>query len=168
MKIPKHILIPTLEIIIGLILLVRELYQMTILPSIHDKSLELISFFKYKENTYSLIFVWLVVTIVGMLSLKRHKRMWISNQVLIIAILFGALIATVFSLIYKSPEGLIWGLVIIGILIIEYKYFKSNFTKAIKPSQLENIVCVSTGLFLALIFWIIELTRLSYNLFEVL
>jgi hypothetical protein len=120
MRISKNVFIPTLEIIIGLTMLVRELYQMTVLPSVQDRTLELISFFKYKENTYSLIFLWSIVLIIGIVSIKNNKRMWTSNHVLIVSTLCGSLIGIILSLIYKSPEGLVWGLVAIGTLNIDF------------------------------------------------
>jgi hypothetical protein len=169
-KITKQ-LTPITEIIIGLILLVKELYEMTVLPSINDDindTYGLVDFAKYKENTYSLIFFWTFVLLIGVISFRNNQSKWFANQTLVFTVFFGSFIAIIFSLIYKSPIGLVWGLILIGTIIAEYLYYKSPLTKELKPTKIHIAICLTIGLLSAILFWTIDITQLNYKLTEVL
>jgi len=96
MIINRHKILPAIEIILGTILLISEIYQMTYLPSIHDNLYDgLVDFDKYKENTYLLMFLWSLLLIIGIISWINEKKKWISNTILNIIALCIVLVAVI-------------------------------------------------------------------------
>jgi len=58
--------LPIIEISIGAILLIREIYQFNKLPSIHDNLYGgIVDFFKYKEDSYGLMLLYSVLILAG-------------------------------------------------------------------------------------------------------
>lgn len=96
MIIDRRKILPAIVIILGTILLIREIYQMTYLPSIHDNLYGgLVTFFKYKENTYALIVLWAILLITGIIGWINDNKKWISNKILIIIAICIVLLAVI-------------------------------------------------------------------------
>jgi len=96
MIINRRKILPAIVIILGTILLIREIYQMTYLPSIHDNLYGgLVTFFKYKENTYALIVLWAILLITGIIGWINDNKKWISNTILIIIAICIVLLAVI-------------------------------------------------------------------------
>lgn len=82
----RNKIISVIEILLGIILFIREVYLMITLPSIHDDIYGgLIDLFKYKENTHFLILLWILLIAIGIVSWFNVDRKWISNKILVMA-----------------------------------------------------------------------------------
>ena len=87
----KAKLISLFEIVIGAILLIREVRDFTVLPTIAeaDKMFGgIIDFVKYKENTYSLLYLWTLLLATGISYWISKKSHWIFTQILLITLFF--------------------------------------------------------------------------------
>lgn len=121
----KRNIFPITEIVLGSILLIREIYQFTILPSVHDYYGP-IDFGKYKENTYPLMFLWSLLIILGILSLKNEKLKWISNQILIVTIIILVSTLLINTIIQSEAVSVILGMVLMGLTILEIKLYQKD------------------------------------------
>lgn len=165
MKISRH-LVPLLEALLGVTLLVKELYQWSVLPGMYDKTYEFVDFAKYKENTYSFIFLWSVLLIIGLIGLINNVSKWLANQILIFAVTIGLMIGVIFNGVVKSPEVIIWGILLSAALFVAYKFHKSKLTEAVKPTQKYIVISLVVGFIIAITFWTIEITCVNISLFE--
>ncbi len=158
MIIKRHKILPLIEIILGTILLIREIYQMTYLPSVHDNLYGgLVDFMKYKENTYSLIYLWSILLITGIFSMKNAKLNWILHQILIILISIITLVPMVFMIIQGQVIAVILGLFLIGLILLEIRLYQSDLREKLKIININKLTSIILGLFSALIYWIIEI-----------
>jgi CDP-diglyceride synthetase len=159
MIINRRKILPVIEIIVGTILLIREIYQMTYLPSVQDNLYGgLVDFVKYKENTYSLIFMWSILLITGIFSWINDKLKWISHQILIITISMIILVSMLVMIIQNQAAlSAIFGLLLIGLIILEIRLCRSDLIEKLKLNNINKRTSMILGLFSALIYWIIEL-----------
>jgi hypothetical protein len=159
MILKRHKILPAIEIILGIILLIREIYQMTYLPSVQDNLYGgLVDFAKYKENTYSLIFIWSILLITGIFSWINDKLKWISHQILIITISMIILVSMIVMIIQnQSALAAIFGLLLTGLIILEIRLYRSDLIAKLKLDNINKMTSTILGLFNALIYWIIEL-----------
>ena len=65
--------IAVIEVTIAVILLTREVYQLLTLRSVYapDDGL-IIEFEKYKEDTYAPMFMWYILFLAGIMSLRKN------------------------------------------------------------------------------------------------
>jgi hypothetical protein len=155
----RNKIISFIEIVLGIVLLTREIYQMTFLPSIHDDNSYggLIDFAKYKENTYSLIFLWLLLLLTGITGLISSKLNWIFTQSLLITI-FGILSLT--AVFLGKNEPLFIGafiLISIGFFILEKQQYRADLLEKLEITNRTKIISILSGLLCSLIYWIIEI-----------
>lgn len=147
----KSKIIPLLEIIIGSILLVREIYDFFTLPSLYNDN-ELVDYSKYKEETYAFSFLWVLIILVGLVSLKNQKLKWISHQVLIILLLIISLI--LFIAIFQTLQFIevILGILIIGLIILEIILYRKKLRARLNITPSNVIMSIMMGILCTLIF----------------
>jgi len=152
--------ISRIEIILAILLLIREIYQFFTLRSIYGPFNGLIrEFEKYKENTYSPIFMWIIILITGILGLKVKKRFWIWNQISLLMIF----LSMIFPLIYIYFSGwripvLIILIILIGLLIyIQILMNNKNLIDKYAIGLKDKIFAVSVGAIFAIIYWLIKI-----------
>ena len=68
--------IAVIEVTIAVILLTREVYQLLTLRSVYapDDGL-IIEFEKYKEDTYAPMFMWYILFLAGIMSLRKNRAL---------------------------------------------------------------------------------------------
>jgi hypothetical protein len=88
------------ELIAGTILLVREIRDFIRLPATTEVW-ETISLFKYKENTYCLLYLWTILLFAGISYWLNLKLNWFFNQVLLLTLFFIAIIELIFILYFE-------------------------------------------------------------------
>jgi len=147
----KSKVIPLLEIIIGSILLVREIYDFFTLPGLYNDN-ELVDYSKYKEETYAFSFLWALIIIVGILSLQNQKLKWNSHQVLIIFFLTISLI--LFIAIFQTQQFIvvIFGIFITGLIILEIVLYRKKLRARLNITPSNVIMSIMMGILCTLIF----------------
>ena len=88
-------LIALLEIFVGVILLIQEIRDFISLPTtteVDEKWGGIVDLFKYKENTYCLLYLWVLLLFTGGNYWINRKLHWIFNQILLITLLFATLL----------------------------------------------------------------------------
>jgi len=99
MKIKKNkaALIALFEILVGVILLIQEILDFISLPTmieVDEKWGGLVDMFKYKDNTYCLLYLWTLFLFAGGSYWINRKFHWIFNQILLITLLFATFLTT--------------------------------------------------------------------------
>ncbi|WP_321281900.1 hypothetical protein [Marinifilum fragile] len=150
--------LPVLEIIVGITLLTRELYQLKRLPSIHDNLYGgLVDFFKYKEDAYGLIILWSTLIIAGLFGLKNEKLKWLSNWILIIVIIGLVLVPFILVLTQKEVLAIILGILLLGLIYVLIQVANSNHFIELKISNTNKLISTIIGLIVVLSYWVLEL-----------
>ncbi|WP_282125065.1 hypothetical protein [Marinifilum flexuosum] len=150
--------LPVLEIIVGITLLTRELYQLKRLPSIHDNLYGgLVDFFKYKEDAYGLIILWSTLIIAGLFGLKNEKLKWLSNWILIIVIIGLVLVPFILALKQKEVLAIILGALLMGLVYVLILITNSNLFNDLKISNTDKLISTIIGLIIVLSYWGFEL-----------
>jgi len=150
-------IIAIVEMILGTILLMWEVHQMSYLYSIHDPITEVADFFKYKEQTYSLAFLWTILLITGLSYWINKKLNWILTQVLIIMISVNFLWPFVLHSSNSFFVILVTLLIIIGIVLLEINEFKPKVLKEKGITRISKMIALTLGLFLSIVYWTIKL-----------
>lgn len=147
----KSNILPLFEILIGTILLVREIYDFFTLPSLYNDN-ELVDYSKYKEETYAFSFLWVLIILVGLVSLKNQKLKWISHQVLII--FFLAISLLLFVAIIQTQQFIIviLGILIIGLIILEIILYRKKLRACLNITPSNVIMSIMMGILCTLIF----------------
>jgi hypothetical protein len=154
MIIRKQRILPLTEILIGSILLAREIYQFIVLPSIHTYHGP-VDFIKYKENTYSLIFLWVLLLLVGILSLKNEKIKWISHQILIINFLTLTTLALVNYIYMRETIAIFFGFVLLGLIILEIILYRTDLRVRLNTTVKNIITTILLGISCTLIYLVL-------------
>jgi hypothetical protein len=153
----KNKIIPLIEIFTGVILLIREIYQMTVLPSIHDSRYELVDFFKYKENTYSLMFVWVILLLSGFSYWINRKLYWIFTQILLITI-FSIFLVPFCKNVDTVPIG--WWIIsiftMLAFITIEVLLYRQKILENFNIDKKVKVTSIILGISSSIIYWIIE------------
>jgi hypothetical protein len=154
----KNKIISLTEVILGTILLTREIYQMITLPSVHDNLYGgLVDFSKYQENTYSLTFLWLLLLSTGITGWINKKINWLFTQTLLITI-FGIASLTVIILGHNEPLFIVvFILISIAFFLLERRLYQADFLKKIEITKQTKIISILLGLLCSLVYWIIEI-----------
>lgn len=147
----KSKVIPLLEIIIGSILFVREIYDFFTLPSLYNDN-QLVDYSKYKEETYAFSFLWVLIIFVGLVSLKNQKLKWFSHQVLII--FFLAISLLLFVAIFQTQQFivLILGFFVLGLIILEIILYRKKIRARLNITPYNLITSFMIGILCALVF----------------
>ncbi len=146
------------EVILGTILLTREIYQMITLPSVQDNLYGgLVDFSKYQENTYSLAFLWLLLLLTGITGWINNKINWIFTQTLLITI-FGIVSLIVVFLGMNEPLFIVvFFLILIGFFFLEKRQYRANLLEKLEITNRTKIISILLGLLCSLIYWINEI-----------
>lgn len=125
----KTILIPYIEIIIGIILLSFEVYDYCTLYSIAEVDAMyggIVDLCKYKESTYCPIFLWTILTMTGISYWISKKLYWSLTQVFILLLLVKTILPFYAIFIELNPIVFyILPLIYITLfIVIESKLFK--------------------------------------------
>lgn len=153
----KYKIIPTIEISLGILLLIHEIYQMFHLQSIHDSLYNgLVDFAKYKEETYSLTFLWLMLIFTGVSGWLNDKLYWVFTQILLVTVC----VLFFFPIIQVSSTGfglmIISVLFVIGIIYLETRLYRQELINRLNINSKTKMISISLGLLCSVIYWIIK------------
>ena len=96
MKIEKSKTISLIQILLGAVLLTREIYHFMILPSGKEDIMGgLVTLYKYKENTYSNIFMFTILLVTGVSFWINKRYYWVLNHILL-GLISGIIILFIF------------------------------------------------------------------------
>lgn len=150
--------LPIIEIVIGAILLIREIYQFNKLPSIHDNLYGgLVDFFKYKEDSYGLMLLYSVLILAGLLGLKNERFKWLTNWSLLIVISGLVIVPFILMILQKEILAVLVGLLVFGLIYLIIYLNRSDLFKRLEITNKNKMISISIGLFVILVYWIIEL-----------
>ena len=154
----RNKIISLTEVVLGTILLTREIYQMISLPSVQDNLYGgLVDISKYQENTYSLTFLWLLLLSTGITGWINKKINWIFTQTLLITI-FGIATLTVIILGQNEPLFIVaFILISIGFFLLERRLYQTDFLRNLEITKQTKIISILLGLLCSVIYWIIEI-----------
>ncbi len=150
--------LPIVEIVIGAILLIREIYQFNKLPSIHDNLYGgLVDFFKYKEDSYGLMILYSALILAGFLGLKNERFKWLTNWSLLIIISGIVIVPFIFMILQKEILAVLIGLIVFGLIYLIIYLNRSDLFKRLEITNKNKMISISFGLFVILGYWLIEL-----------
>ncbi|MBS4058712.1 MAG: hypothetical protein KGZ82_15470 [Bacteroidales bacterium] len=150
--------LPIIEIVIGAILLIREIYQFNKLPSIHDNLYGgLVDFFKYKEDSYGLMLLYSVLILAGLLGLKNERFKWLTNWSLLIVISGLVIVPFILMILQKEILAVLVGLLVFGLIYLIIYLNRSDLFKRLEITNKNKMISISIGFFVILGYWIIEL-----------
>ena len=150
--------LPIIEIVIGTILLIREIYQFNKLLSIHDNLFGgLVDFFKYKEDSYGLILLYSILILAGLIGLKNERFKWLTNLSLLIVISGLVIIPFILMILQKEILAVLIGIIVFGLIYLIIYLNRSDLFKRLEVTNKNKMISISIGLFVTLGYWIIEL-----------
>lgn len=159
MKIGISKIISIIQILLGTVLLTREIYHLIILPSGKEDIMGgLVTLYKYKENTYSLIFLWILLLMTGISYWLNKKINWTLNQIFLIT-LMGIIVFPFLTTDLLLSNGLTLFYAIIIILILLGGLILLNQPKNLKEISInmkDRILTVFLGILSVVIYWIIK------------
>lgn len=159
MKIGISKIISIIQILLGTFLLTREIYHLIILPSEKEDIMGgLVTLYKYKENTYSLIFLWILLLMTGISYWLNKKINWTLNQIFLIT-LMGIIVFPFLTTDLLLSNGLTLFYAIIIILILLGGLILLNQPKNLKEISInmkDRILTVFLGILSVVIYWIIK------------
>lgn len=149
MKIGRSKTISIIQILLGTVLLTREIYHLIILPSGKEDILGgLVTLYKYKENTHSNIFLWTILLITGLSFLINKRYHWALNHISMILI-SGIIIIPVLikNMIFIDPRELY---IFITVFIISLTsiivLYKSKTATKLVISLKDRIIAIVLGI----------------------
>ncbi len=154
-------LISLAEIIIGLILLVLEIRDFMILPTVQEAEDQYggpVLLFKYKENTYSQLFLWTMLLLTGISYWINKRIYWVLNQAFPLFLLFVILES---SYLYSFRSGERWTVYIIPCLLlllfiwIEIKIVKQKNIALGGVDRKGNFYGILSGLICCCIYFLL-------------
>ena len=159
----KARLVPLFEIFIGAILLIREIHDFIVLPTMKevDKMYGgLVDMIKYKEDTYSSLYLWILLLTTGVSYWINKKSYWIFTQILLITLfciinffLIGIWIVTHFNLIII----ILLVLTLFLFIWLEIKIYKHNYWSEIEINNKTRYVSIILGIASCIIYFSILL-----------
>ena len=162
-KYNQSILIAFLELIVGVFLLISEIRDFIRLPKttemykIYGGLAEVIELFKYKENTYSLLYLWTILLFAGgsyWINLKLH---WTLNQIFLMTLFFGIILRPEFFLpFYFKTHYLILFLLVLFVWA-EIKLYNKSHIKKIGIGNRVKIFSVILGIISITIYYLISI-----------
>lgn len=159
MKIGISKIISIIQILLGTFLLTREIYHLIILPSEKEDIMGgLVTLYKYKENTYSLIFLWILLLMTGISYWLNKKINWTLNQIFLITFM-GIIVFPFLTTDLLLSNGLTLFYAIIIILILLGGLILLNQPKNLKEISInmkDRILTVFLGILSVVIYWIIK------------
>ena len=147
------ILFAFFELIVGAILLLHEIRDFVRLPTTTEVW-EIITLFKYKENTYSLLYLWTILLFAGCSYWINIKLHWVFNQILLITLLFAVfltpeyILTLHFSRIIFAPF-----LVVILFIWIEIRMYRKSYLKKTGIENKMKWLSIFLGLISSTIFY---------------
>jgi hypothetical protein len=154
-------LIAIIEIVCGVILLVHEIYDFITLPTtteIDTKYGGLVDFFKYKENTYSLLYLWIVLLFTGTSYWINKKLHWTFTQISLITLFFSV----EFMYLMILTSDVIIFLIILSIFLLflfiflEIRLFRHKYLETIEVTNKIKLASILLGIFSYAIYFTIE------------
>lgn len=122
--------------IVSIGFLIREIFQYNRLPSKNDPMSQVVDYFKYKQNTLTQGYIWILLALFGWGLIKRNNLGWLIPQIFSF---MGFVPFTLMIYYYGfSLERVIYGtlylLFLISIIILFNRpklkdYFKISFTR---------------------------------------
>ena len=159
MKIGRSKTISIIQILLGTVLLTREIYHFITLPSGKvDIMGGLVTLYKYKENTYSFIFLWTLLLMTGISHWMNRKANWTLNQIFLIT-LMGIIVFPFLTTDLHVSNGLtlfyviIISLILLGGLIL---LNQPKILKGIKITMKDRILTVFLGILSVVIYWTLK------------
>lgn len=150
--------LPIIEIVIGAILLIREIYQFNNLPSIHDNLYGgIVDYFKYKEDSYGLMILYSVLILAGLFGLKNERFKWLTNWSLLIIISGLVIVPFILMILQKEILAVFIGPIVFGLIYLIIYLNRSDLFKRLEITNKNKMISISIGLFVILGYWIIEL-----------
>jgi hypothetical protein len=155
----KNRLVASLEIVIGVILLIREIRDFILLPTMTevDKMFyDLVDFTKYRENTYHLLYLWILFLVTGISYWISKKLYWIFTQILLIT-LFCAIVFTLIEALIISYFSLsiVLLVVLIPFIFIWIKTYKRSYLSEMGVNNKTKYGLIILEFFLSVIYLIL-------------
>jgi len=169
-KIKKNqsVLIAFFELILGAVLLAWEIRDFITLPSTTEMDKMyggLVDLFKYKENTYSFLFLWTILLFAGISYWINKKLHWTFNQILSITVFFavefilGLVLLDAFVL-FNPIAFAVQIFLFVGTLLlfiwIEKRMFRKIYLKNLKIGSQIKWFSIVLGIISAAIYFLIE------------
>lgn len=149
--------LPITVVIAAIFLLIHEVHQFIHLPSKYDHLYESgVDFLKYKEDTYTQLFLWALLLFVGIMGLINDKLKWIGCQIFIIKLLVSSVLIIFVDYLFNEIR-ILFGIVFLGLILIEIQLYKQKIISKIKINKVNIISSVIFGLMSAAIYWAIRL-----------
>lgn len=148
----KDIIIAISEIILGAYLIVCEIRNYLKMPSIYEQGIyELVDFFIYKEDTYSLAFLWFVLFFSGCSYWLNKKTFWIFNQVFTITFFLSFVLLLrnhhISNAVYLIPLLLVFA---------EVNLWRQESINSKQINYKSFVLSVVLGLIFTLIYWLLN------------
>ena len=165
----QSILIASFQVIVGAILLVREIRDFIILPTTTEADEMfggVVDLFKYKECTYSLLYLWTILLFTGVSYWINKKLHWLFNQILIITLFSLAglwlglfIFFELFNRFELIPFIVVFLLFIVVLLLfvwLEIKMCRKSYLETIGIGSKMKWLAVFLGILSVAIYFLIE------------
>jgi len=137
-------------------LVIREMIQLYRLPSITDPICEVVDFFKYKQDTIPLIYLWILIFFLGIGIMKRNYFGWVIPQSFLTIGLIPCISAIIYIIIPQNNYVLIiivliYFLISFGLVRLFNHYKVLEFFKVSKKMRLSYyslIIGITIGYYL--------------------
>jgi hypothetical protein len=144
-------LVAIIELSLGVILLIREIYDFIVLPTTTEMDVMyggLVDLYKYKENTYSLLYLWVVLLFTGISYWANRKLHWIFTQILLITLFLSVEIMYLMILIsYVNIFLIILSIFVLLLFIfLEIRVLHSHL-ETIEVSKKTKLYSIILGIF---------------------
>lgn len=149
-------IVPAVELLLGVILTIRELYLMSYLPSVHENLNEgLVIFSKYKEDSYVMIFLWSLLIVAGICGLRSEKLKWLANWILLISV-SGVVAVPFMLLIFENTIlALILGILLTGIIFLVIAISRSVYFRKQNITVRNKLISIFIGIIISVTYWVI-------------
>ena len=137
----KYFLIASVELIAGAILLACEIRDFIRLPTTTEADEMyggLVDFFKYQENTYCLLYLWMILLFAGVSYWINRKLHWIFNQIVLMTLFFVAVSELIFIL-YFGIHPILPIIVLLTMLLVVLLVFLGIWSRMCRKSFLKTI-----------------------------
>ena len=158
------ILFAFFELIVGAILLLREIRDFIRLPKttemheIYGGIAELVDLFKYEESTYSLLYLWIMLLFAGCSYWINIKLHWIFNQILLITLFLVAFLTPEYILSFYFSRFIATPFIVIALFIgIEIIMYRKSYLKIIGIKNIMKWLSIFLGFISSIIFFFLAI-----------
>jgi|GEM_PF-4636838 len=132
------ILLASIQVIIGAVLLVREIQHFTVLISRAEAIEQLISLVKSKECTYRYFYLWTLLLLSGISYWINAKLYWVFTQIALITIFF-VIVSNFILILSDSLIPLLGVIIILAVFVAVLFTFFKIFAAMYKKTYLKTI-----------------------------